>query len=263
MRNIIYCFSGTGNCMDAAMHIAKVMKETTIVSMKNDPHDVAFTEAECVGFIFPVYHWSLPEQAKRFIEKVEINKNAYIFGITVCGGIAFNTLNDFVRLMENKDLKVNYVRMIKSVASYVGAYEPFPKPETVLPQAEKQITEVAWDVQSRLNCKLPKRNYLLACIRRIVQPKFVKELPTKDKDFVISDKCVSCGLCAKVCIANNIEIVNGIPNFKHECAQCMSCLVYCPQKAIDYKDKTKNRTKYHNPHVNVADMCKLINGDYQ
>lgn len=263
MKNIIYCFSGTGNCMDAAIRIAKTMKDTKIVSMRNNPEKVSFPETESVGFIFPVYHWSLPEPAKRFIEKIEINKDAYIYGITVCGGIAFNTLNDFVRIIEKKGLNVDYVLMIRSVASYVGAYEPFPKPESVLPKAEIKIAQAAQEIQKRESSKIPRRNYLLACIRGIVQPKFVKELPTKDMDFVVSDKCASCGLCAKVCIANNIEIVNGKPIFRHQCAQCMSCIVYCPQKAIDYKDKTVNRTKYHNPNVSAAVMCNSVIEDFE
>lgn len=36
----------------------------------------------------------------------------------------------------------------------------------------------------------------------------------------------------------------------------MSCIVFCPKSAINYKDKTQNRTKYHNPNVTAKEMSK-------
>lgn len=119
MKNVIYCFSGTGNCMDAAIKIAKTLKNTRIISMKCNPAEAASMDADVIGFVFPVYHWSLPEQAKKFIREVQINTQAYIFGITVCGGVAFNTLDDFKRIMEEKNATVAYTGMVKSVSGYV------------------------------------------------------------------------------------------------------------------------------------------------
>lgn len=256
MKNIIYCFSGTGNCMEAAIKLGKALKNTRIISMKCNPDKVAAIDAEVIGFVFPVYHWSLPEQAKQFIRQVQINTRAYIFAVTVCGGIAFNTLDDFRRIIEAKNAKVAYSAMIKSVASYVGAYEPFPNPEKILPKAEKMLMQTCEDIRLQVHRKTKGRNYLLAAIRNIVQPHFVNELPQKDRGFIVSDDCIACGLCARVCIANNIRIENGKPVFEHQCAQCMSCVVYCPKKAINYKNQTQKRTKYHNPNVTASEMSK-------
>lgn len=256
MKNIIYCFSGTGNCMNAAIKIGKALKDTRIISMKCNPEDAASEDAEIIGFIFPVYHWSLPEPAKKFIREVQINTQAYIFGITVCGGIAFNTLNDFKRIIEAKNATVAYTEMVKSVSSYVAAYEPFPNPEKVLPKSECALMQICEDLRLRVHKNTKNRNYLLAAIRNLIQPHFVNELPTKDKDFIVSDECTGCGLCAKVCIANNITIENGKPTFTHHCAQCMGCIVFCPKSAINYKDKTQNRMKYHNPNVTAKEMSE-------
>ena len=48
-------------------------------------------------------------------------------------------------------------------------------------------------------------------------------------------KCKRCGLCAKLCPINNIEI-NEYPEIKSECIFCMRCISFCPTRAI-YKGK--------------------------
>lgn len=256
MTKVIYCFSGTGNCMHAAHKMAEALGDTTVISMRNNPVDVPAMEAEVIGFVFPVYHWSLPRQAKEFIQKVQVNKEAYIFGITVCGGVAFNTLYDFSEILKEKGCQVSYTSMVKTVSSYVAAYEPFPNPKKILPEMEKALEVVCQELCSRKHTASRKKNYLLAGIRSIVQPHFVNELPTKDKHFNVSDECVSCGLCEKICIAKNISMVDGSPTFQHHCAQCMACIAYCPKGAINYKNITQKRTKYHHPDVIAVDLIQ-------
>lgn len=51
MKNVIYCFSGTGNCMDAAIKIAKTLKNTRIISMKCNPAEAASMDADVIGFV--------------------------------------------------------------------------------------------------------------------------------------------------------------------------------------------------------------------
>ena len=256
MENIIYCFSGTGNCMHVSKEIARTLGNTRIIHMRNNASKVPSIGAKVIGFVFPVYHLSLPEQAKKFINQVSIDPEAYIFGITVCGGIDFNTLSDFEELIHKKGGTVSYTNKITTVASYVAAYEPFPKPEKILPKADEKLKIICKQLKEQKHTRPVKHNCFLGAIRQMVQPRFVNELPTKDKGFVVSEACVSCGLCEKICIAKNIELINGKPSFKHQCAQCMGCIAYCPKGAINYKDKTQKRNKYHNPNVSSEDMIK-------
>jgi len=44
-------------------------------------------------------------------------------------------------------------------------------------------------------------------------------------------KCTKCGLCAKLCPVNNIEMKE-FPEFKDKCVMCMRCKAFCPQQAI-------------------------------
>lgn len=54
-ENIIYCYSGGGNCLDMAKNIARELGDTDIVMMRSAPVKTDAREAKRVGFIFPCY----------------------------------------------------------------------------------------------------------------------------------------------------------------------------------------------------------------
>lgn len=254
-RNLIYYFSGTGNSLHAAMEIARNCGDTTIFSMRCSEDEIPAIDADVIGFVFPVYHWTMPRAVKDFISCLQINTGAYIFGIASCGGLSVNTLNDLSMLLESKGAKLSYAKAHNNVASYVAAYEPFPHPKKQLPKAEAELAAIIKDIQNRISNKIPKKT-LLKEFMRLLEAPFMKVLPLKDKGFHVSNKCISCALCSKICIMNNIDMVGERPNFKHNCAQCMGCLVYCPVHGINYKNKTQNRTKYHHPKISAKELIK-------
>lgn len=53
-----------------------------------------------------------------------------------------------------------------------------------------------------------------------------------------TDKCVGCGLCAKVCVAHNIAVIEEKINVKkakalsEDCLMCGQCTAVCPKEAI-------------------------------
>ena len=50
-ENIIYCYSGGGNCLDMAKNIARELGDTDIVMMRSAPVKTDAREAKRVGFI--------------------------------------------------------------------------------------------------------------------------------------------------------------------------------------------------------------------
>ena len=90
----------------------------------------------------------------------------------------------------------------------------------------------------------------------IVYPAFDQDC---DIYFSINESCVGCGLCDKICPVNNIEIVDGKPQFLHHCDHCLGCLNLCPQDAINWKDKTVGKKRYKNSHVTVKELIDFRN----
>ena len=81
----------------------------------------------------------------------------------------------------------------------------------------------------------------------VVYPGFYKTL-SKTSHLHVEDTCIGCGLCAKNCPVNAIEMKDGKPAWvKKNCAMCLSCLHRCPKFAIQYDDKTKDHGQYLHP----------------
>ena len=49
-KNLIYCYSGSGNCLDIARNIAKKLGDTDIVMMRSAPAITDAREAEMMAF---------------------------------------------------------------------------------------------------------------------------------------------------------------------------------------------------------------------
>ena len=85
-ENIIYCYSGGGNCLDMAKNIARELGDTDIVMMRSAPVKTDAREAKRVGFIFPCYGGGLPGKVEEYAKTILISPDAYTFGIVQYAG---------------------------------------------------------------------------------------------------------------------------------------------------------------------------------
>jgi formate hydrogenlyase subunit 6/NADH:ubiquinone oxidoreductase subunit I len=105
---------------------------------------------------------------------------------------------------------------------------------------------------------------LTPLIRRITPAliRFGKQVERKF-DFYVDGTCVGCGVCAQVCLANRIQLVDGKPQWPAStaCYGCFSCLNYCPRHAVQIrsswylKSHTSENGRYHHPQVTARDIA--------
>ncbi len=274
----IYYFTGTGNSMRAARVIAKALGDTEIVSMRMDPKDVPAADCDVIGFIYPVYHWTMPAPAVAFVEQLEINPDAYIFVVAMPSFICGIACERLAQILENKGAVINYGNLVNSVANYAIVYPPFPFPKLRVPKTEKKLKRIAEEIASGKEKDYPRASSFIKRRRDKVMVPYLELQKYADNPFTISEDCVSCGICSKVCPCNNIKLVEGRPAFLHHCANCMACVVSCPKRAIGYdieqgdrkllnamSSKTplvkvmglpKKRKLYRNPYINTADLIR-------
>ena len=274
----IYYFTGTGNSMRAARVIAKALGDTEIVSMRMDPKDVPAADCDVIGFIYPVYHWTMPAPAVAFVEQLEINPDAYIFVVAMPSFICGIACERLAQILENKGAVINYGNLVNSVANYAIVYPPFPFPKLRVPKTEKKLKRIAEEIASGKEKDYPRASGFIKRRRDKVMIPYLELQKYADNPFTISEDCVSCGICSKVCPCNNIKLVEGRPAFLHHCANCMACVVSCPKRAIGYdieqgdrkllnamSSKTplvkvmglpKKRKLYRNPYINTADLIR-------
>ena len=83
---------------------------------------------------------------------------------------------------------------------------------------------------------------------------FNQLIPAADKSYRCDEtKCKGCGICAKVCPANNIKLVEGRPVWLHHCETCYACYNWCPNRAIHGEIVAYNDGRHH-PDVKLSDM---------
>ena len=273
MEKLIYYFSGTGNSLRAAQRIAELIGDTKIISMRNNPSEIPAMEADVIGIVCPVYHWSVCAPIQKFLKALEVNPNAYIFAVTTpvaINGYAFETIDSILR---EKGARLHYGRILYSIANLCIAYPPFPSEKHKIPKTEKELSKITKEIAAQKENKYPKASLPTRLAYPKVMPKFLPMQPEIDKGFYISEDCVSCGICAKVCPTQNITLADGKPTFSHHCCACMACVAWCPKKAVKYsfpqeqaaqfKTRLKGmmklpekRKRYHHPMVKWSDIAE-------
>lgn len=122
MKNIIYCFSGTGNSLRAAVKIAEEIGGAEIISVRCNPEEASAQNAAVVRFVSPVYEWDMPGTMKDFVRKLKINPNAYVFMVATYIAIHGKCFKTMEHLLSKKGLHLHYGRALRCVASQCTAY---------------------------------------------------------------------------------------------------------------------------------------------
>lgn len=254
--NVIYYFSGSGNSLAVAKHLAEEIKETEVIHIRElkDKGKID-NKYERVGFIFPVYNVHMPLMVKEIISEVRFSSNQYIFGvITHAGsrGMALEELRNIVKLQGGVLSGEFRVRM---PGSYIAEYGAFPMSicNYLYKREKNKVKEIALKILNAEETNITNANLLSKLFDNVAQEK-LKKTRTMDEGFKVKDCCTSCGICSSICPADNIRLVNSKPTWNNRCEQCMACIQWCPVKAIEYLDKTKNRKQYTHPEIIIKDM---------
>jgi ferredoxin len=139
----------------------------------------------------------------------------------------------------------NYILMYSSPAG--------KKQEEILAKADEQIAGITGPVTRCEKRALPS-SLITRLLYSLLYPWFTSHVHSDDRKFSVTDKCTSCGICAAVCPAENIELVEGKPVWKHHCELCCGCIHLCPAEAIQAGPRTAGRLRYRNPSVTISEL---------
>jgi ferredoxin len=256
MGTTIYYFTGTGNSLKVAKDLSDQLKDTKLVQIsKKNMSITSDVSSDKIGFVFPVYFSGIPAMLKAFLEKLQINKNAYVFAIATFGGQAGISLNQIENILNKKGVNLSASFKVTMPGNYQVMYSPFSeeKQQQLFKEENEKINQIAESIKRN---EIVKSNSRSGLLKKAVGGLLYNSFKPKDKDknFWTDERCNGCGTCSKVCPANNITMSEGKPQWQHKCETCMACMQWCPQESIQYNKNTVKRGRYHHPDIKTNEL---------
>jgi ferredoxin len=219
----------------------------------------------CVGFLFPQYYLGMPEIAYRTLQRADLSRCKYLFGLTTCGSFPFTVTGGAQRMREAlvgvesgpsaRTLDAFfYVWMPGNHLPGNGAY-PGWVIKAQLGLARRRIARIARQVTARA-ARVELRNRWLANYAARAYAEWIDEQAKWDHAFRVEPECNGCGTCVRVCRVDNLRLENRHPAWLGHCQQCLACIHLCPQQAIEYGPKTAGRTRYRHPEIRLGEIAE-------
>ena len=253
---MIFYFSGTGNTEWAAKRLSEKTRERLLFIPEEMNGNCVYEleEGERIGFCFPVHGWQPPGIVRRFIKRLHIENSTghYCYAVVTCG-------DSIGRSMEMLNKELNAIGLhTDSVFSLVmpESYVCLPFMKTDKPEKEKRKITTAKALLEGYADSIVQRSKGLTMTKRGLTPwlfthvigRYFNNHMISDKKFMVdNDRCIHCGMCARVCPTGDVTLREGMPTWGQEgqCTCCLACYHHCPQHAINYGNITRKRGQYY------------------
>ena len=116
----------------------------------------------------------------------------------------------------------------------------------IIEKAEKRITQAAAVIRSGEEFAEPVITITDRLISGIVNDLFYP-VCVHAKKFYVTDACISCGKCERVCPTQHVHLESGRPVWGKKCTHCMACICRCPAEAIEYGKHSRGLPRYTFP----------------
>lgn len=245
-------FTASGNCLYVARRIGGTLLSIPQL-MRQKSIDI---EDDAVGVVCPCYNAEMPMMVRDFMRKAHIRTDYFFFIYTY--GAGFGEAFAHARLAaEEAGLKLSYINAVIMVDNFIPYFDMQEQIKT-LPKknVEGQLDKICDDIAARKTIHV-----IITAITKAQMSMYHKRLADRwlKKDtalsYMVNDNCIHCGVCAKVCPANNITVTDEGVIFSDRCEVCYACLHNCPQHAI-HMPVEAGIAQFRNEHVTLSDIIE-------
>lgn len=247
---MILYFSGTGNSEYVAKRLAKEVDDEVMnlfEKIRNRDFTSITSNAPWV-IVTPTYAWRIPRIVYDWLKNTPLLKSNDIYFVMTCGGSIGNAKAYVTDLCTFKGLNLKGCFPIVMPENYIALYSApdYKEALQIIEKAESSIAQTTMYIKQRKSCFKAtitlKDKLNSGIVNTLFYPVFVHA-----KKFYVTDACVSCNTCQKVCPLQNIHMEKGKPVWSHHCTHCMACICKCPTKAIEYGKNSKHKIRYTCP----------------
>ncbi len=252
---MLFYFTGTGN----SLYVAKQLDKNPISIPQVIHNETLCFQDKKIGIVCPIFGHEMPNMVKEFLNKATFSAE-YFYIILTYGrrhGGAAELANELVK---DLGIKANYINTIIMVDNFLPSFD-MNEEKALDKKVNEQIKKVKKDIEDR-KCKIQTATQE----DRKAHAEFIERSAKMPKDafinlFKITEKCIGCGICTKVCPAGCYHIEKGkAVQCSDGCQTCMACIHNCPQNAIALTMPEKNpNARYRNEHIKLQEIILANN----
>ena len=244
---MILYFSATGNSEFLAKSLGDELGDEVVdlFSYIKEGRTGVFESTSPFVLVCQTYSWRVPLFLSNYLLTCDF-MGSRDFYVVMDYGDSFGNAYEYIKDdLDNLGLNFKGLYGLKMPENYVMLFD-LDSPEVnkkIIEASKEDLGKVASYIKDREDFPKKKVGFVGKFQSGVINPIFFKFI-AKDKKFYATNKCISCGLCEKVCVLNNITYKEGRPVWNGKCTHCAACISKCPVSAIEYGKKTQGKDPY-------------------
>lgn len=249
---MIFYFTATGN----SLYVAKQLSKNPI-SIPQVKSGMSYKDVT-IGIVCPVYCGEIPKTVFDFIRNTRF-ETEYLFLILTYGADESDSAEFTFNQCQKIGVLFDYIACIKMVDNYLPAFDMAAEKKSDK-RISEQLSAIIKDIDGRkkgfpmptdAGRKLHKR---VAMMNKIIPS------VNNGSTLKITDKCVGCKICEKVCpIGNIIVLTDYAQRLNKKCEFCLACIHNCPNHAIALKRERNPSERYRNENITLEEIINANN----
>ncbi len=254
----IYYLTGTGNSLKISKDLAAALGDGELHSM---PRSAGRIEGGTVGLVFPVYFARPPVFVQEFINRAEFGDIDYLFLLANGGGLFGTALAILKAQLHKRGLTVHAGFLVGMPGNHpkIASMQKKP-PELYYVRESERVEEIAGLVSEKAELDVETNWGLAGAFFSHLAfrgPWKLSKEHRLDRALCVTDRCLGCGTCERVCPVGNIRRASpdGKPEWQHGCINCAACYHHCPHEAIEFSGVKRQMKRYRHPDVSLEEIA--------
>lgn len=252
----MFYFTATGN----SLYVAKQLDETRI-SIAQAVHDrEKIYTADKIGIVCPVFGHEVPPLVREFLTAA-VFRTDYFYLILTYGNRHGGAAELAQKLLEDLGIHPSYINVVLMADNYLPAFD-MNEQKALDKNVGGQIERIVQDITSEKEYIAPVTDADRAAHREYLDR--IAGMPENvlSKIYRITDECIGCGICTKVCPKKCLHMEGQKSVWDPErCMMCMACIHACPMMAIQMRIPEKNpKARYRNENISI---CEIVDANNQ